>query len=152
MRRMVVIAAFLATVCSSAAAQEARPFGLGIIIGEPTGVNAKYYLDRNNAIQGSAAWSLEGNNSFTLQGDYLFHRYDWIKVKKGQLPVFFGIGAGLSFRHNEDNEVDARIPVGLDYLFDGAPIDIFGQLVPILELAPSTDFDFDAALGARYFF
>ena len=151
MKRLTVIAALLIAAFSPVRAQEARPFGLGIIIGEPTGVNAKYYLTRSNALQGSAAWSLEGSNSFTLQGDYLFHRYDWIQVKSGQLPVYFGVGGGVTFRHN-DNEVGIRFPFGLDYIFEGAPIDVFGQLVPVLELAPSTDFDLDAALGFRYFF
>lgn len=151
MKKSIIIAAFLAAAVSPAAAQEPRPFGLGMIVGEPTGINAKYYLNRENALQGSAAWSLEGNNSFTLQGDYLFHRYEWIQVQSGQLPVFFGVGAGLTFQ-DRDNEVGVRFPAGLDYIFEGAPMDIFGQLVPVLELAPSTDFNFEAALGVRYFF
>ena len=42
--------------------------------------------------------------------------------------------------------------VSLDYIFDGAPVDVFVQVVPILELAPATEFNVNAALGARFFF
>jgi len=45
-----------------------------------------------------------------------------------------------------------RIPVGIDYLFSDAPVDIFLEVVPMLDLIPKTKFQFNAALGARYFF
>jgi len=45
-----------------------------------------------------------------------------------------------------------RLPVGLTYLFDGAPVDLFLEAVPSLDLLPGTSFDLDAALGARYWF
>jgi hypothetical protein len=37
-------------------------------------------------------------------------------------------------------------------MFSNAPVDIFVELVPILNLAPSTDFDFNGGIGARYWF
>jgi hypothetical protein len=42
--------------------------------------------------------------------------------------------------------------VGLAYLFDGAPVDVFLEAAPTMSLIPDTDFDFDAAIGARYWF
>jgi hypothetical protein len=145
---LLITLAFTAT----AIAQVERPFGIGIIVGEPTGINAKYFISRANAIQGSMAWSVEGNNDIQIMGEYLFHRYDWIKVSRGELPVYFGIGGLISFREATDNIIGVEFPVGLDYLFDGAPFDVFGQIVPILELAPATEFNLNAAIGARFYF
>jgi hypothetical protein len=153
MSRILAVAVLITLAFQATAiAQVDRPFGLGIIVGEPTGINAKYYLNRINAIQGSMAWSLEGNNDIQIQGEYLFHRYDWIKVENGELPVYFGVGGVISFREAADNIIGIEFPVGLDYIFAGAPFDVFGQIVPILELAPATDFELDAAIGARFFF
>jgi len=153
MSRILAVAALITLAFSATAiAQVDHPFGIGIIVGEPTGINAKYYVNRENAIQGSMAWSLEGNNDIQIMVDYLFHRYDWINVQKGELPVYFGIGGLLSFRESADNIIGVEFPVGLDYIFDGAPVDVFIQVVPILELAPATEFNLNAALGARFFF
>jgi hypothetical protein len=40
----------------------------------------------------------------------------------------------------------------LTYIFQSAPVDIFFEVVPILDLVPDTEFDLNAALGARFFF
>ena len=45
-----------------------------------------------------------------------------------------------------------RIPIGLDYMFESAPVDIFGEIVPILDLVDKTELNFGAAIGVRYFF
>ena len=67
--------------------------------------------------------------------------------------------AGTCWRNGKyyedgNNRVDlgVRFPVGIAYLFDGAPVDIFLEVVPTLNLIPETDVDLDAALGARYWF
>jgi hypothetical protein len=37
-------------------------------------------------------------------------------------------------------------------MFADAPVDIFLELVPILDLAPETDFDLGGGIGARFWF
>jgi hypothetical protein len=128
------------------------PFGLGIIVGEPTGVDAKYFLNAQNAIEGAVAWSLSEDNKFHIQCDYLYHNYTAITVSKGQLPIFFGLGGRIAFREDKDDQVGIRIPVGLAYEFDGGIFDVFGEIVPVLDLVPDTEFDLEGALGARFWF
>jgi hypothetical protein len=155
MTRRIMLALVLCALSAGGATAQpagAGPFGIGIIIGEPTGIDAKYYLSHANAVEFAAAWSLESDNTFQIHGDYLFHNYDLIKVERGELPLFFGVGARVAFRENADDLIGIRFPVGLDYNFDGAPLDVFVQIVPILELAPSTDFELEGAIGARFFF
>lgn len=127
-------------------------FGIGLIVGEPTGINGKYFMSRESAIQGAAAWSLSGSNAFHLQGDYLFHKYDVFRVSKGELPLYVGLGARIVFRDVGDNTFGVRVPVGVQYNFVGVPIDAFFEIVPTLDLTPDTDFDLEAAIGARFWF
>lgn len=150
-----IAAVVLAVVLSPMTAHAQRtggPFGMGIIIGEPTGLDLKYFVSGSNAIEGAVAWSLSGRNNLHLQAEYLYHRYDLIKVEKGRLPLFFGVGGRVEFREHADDLVGIRIPVGLAYEFDNAPFDVFGELVPLLDLAPDTDFDLEGAIGARFYF
>jgi hypothetical protein len=153
MKRMTFLIAIL-VVCVAFQA-DAKPrgnFGLGIIIGEPTGIDGKLFLSESNAVEGAVAWSLSGNNNVHLQAEYLYHNYTLITVEKGQLPLFFGVGGRVAFRENADDLIGIRIPVGLAYEFEGGVFDVFGELVPILELHPDTEFDLEGAIGGRFWF
>lgn len=134
-----------------------RSFGMGIILGEPTGISMKIKMSRVSAIDGALAWSLDRDYNFHLHVDYLMHRYDLISVEKGQLPLYYGIGGRIKIRDDDapgddDENLGARFPVGLNYLFYNAPFDMFFEIVPILDLIPDTDFDINAAIGFRYWF
>jgi hypothetical protein len=150
MRSLVWTLVFLAIPAISTA--EGGPFGLGIALGEPTGICGKYILTPRNAIAGAVAWSLDSDTDLHLQGDYLYHWYDEISVTKGRLPIVAGVGGRIRFRDDGDDDFGIRFPVGLTYLFDDAPFDAFVEIDPILELAPDTDFDLEAAIGGRFYF
>ncbi len=111
----------------------------------------KNWLSRDTALDIALAWSFEGDNSFTIHGDYLTHRFHLISVRKGRLPVYFGLGGRIKF-DGDDIKVGIRVPVGLNYLFENAPLDLFLEVVPRLELVPDTEVNLNAAVGIRYFF
>lgn len=123
-------------------------FGLGIILGEPTGVSAKLWTSKDNAFNFAAAWSFKGDGNLLLQADYVWHFF--IPVSSGKLPFYIGIGGRVVLA--DDPLFGARIPIGLDYLFASAPIDVFVEIVPILDFVPETDFSVNGGLGVRYWF
>jgi hypothetical protein len=127
-----------------------KNFGLGIILGEPTGVSAKLWTSNENALDFAAAWSFQGDGHLLLQADYVWHMFRLISVSSGKLPFYVGIGGRVVL--SDDPLFGVRVPLGLDYMFADAPVDIFLELVPILDLAPETDFDFGGGIGARYWF
>ena len=129
-----------------------KGFGLGVIIGEPSGVSAKSWMTSTTAVDAAIAWSFVDNGALHIHADYLIHNFQLISIDvKGKLPIYYGIGARIKFG-NDDTRLAVRIPVGIDYMFGDAPVDIFLEVVPMLELIPKTKFQFNAALGARYFF
>lgn len=143
---------FASAPLARAEGNPSQGFGLGIMVGEPTGVNFKAWTSERNAFVGGAAWSFTHNGSFAFHLDYLFHKYDWITVDEGRLPVYFGIGGRIKLADVGDDLIGARFPIGLNYHLADAPIDFFVELVPILDLTPDTDFEMNAALGGRFFF
>jgi len=147
---IMIIVAFTLLTITNVTYSQSGGFGLGIVLGEPTGLSAKLWTGSSNAFDFAAAWSFKGEGSMLLQVDYVWHDFELIRVSSGRLPLYYGIGGRAVF--SDDPLVGVRIPVGLDYQFANAPIDIFLEIVPILDLIPSTDFDLGGGLGIRFWF
>ena len=145
--RLQILVIFLVISLSATYAQ--KNFGIGIILGEPTGLSAKLYTGHANAFDFAAAWSFKGDGHLLLQADYVWHS-SLTRASSGELALYYGIGGRIIFQ--SDARIGARIPVGLDYQFTTAPIDIFLELVPILDLAPSTNFNLGGGIGVRFWF
>lgn len=135
--------------CGSAEAQDSG-FGLGLILGEPTGISVKQWIEKKKAIDGAIAWSFEKKAAMHLHADLLLHSRNIVKEEMSKLVAYYGIGGRVKFE--EKSKVGVRVPLGLNYLPSKTPIDVFLEIVPLLDLAPSTDFTLNAALGVRYFF
>ncbi len=45
-----------------------------------------------------------------------------------------------------------RVEIGLTYIFERAPLDVFFEIVPLLDLTPETRGDVQGAVGVRYYF
>jgi hypothetical protein len=155
MKSKVTIVTLILTLSANAFAQD--KFGLGLILGEPTGLSLKYWFDTERAIDGAVAWSYSENDSLQLHADYLIHNYDVFDTK--ELPFYCGLGARLKFKEddgrgrNEHHDIfGIRIPLGVTYVFDEAPVDLFFEIVPVLDLAPDIELDLNAAVGLRIYF
>jgi hypothetical protein len=139
----------LACVLSTGAFAQDKGFGAGVVFGEPTGLSAKYWLDSKRAIDGGLAWSFHKKGFLHVHADLLWHFPEVIRTSV-RLPLYAGIGGRIRF----DDPVHAgvRIPVGIAWWVDGAPIDVFLEIVPILDLTPATEFELNGGIGVRYFF
>jgi hypothetical protein len=146
---IVLAGIMLMLVSSSGHAQQKGVFGLGPIIGDPTGISMKLWTKETNALEIAAGWKKKETQ---LHVDYLWHNFDLLPVKNGRLPVFYGVGLGATLKEGEDNEIGIRTIVGLEYLFDALPFDLFLEIAPVLQLTPESKVKVQAALGFRFFF
>ena len=126
-----------------------KSFGAGIILGDPTGISAKLYTGNANAFDFAAAWSFKGKGHFLFQTDYIWHS-PLDNTTSGLVAMYYGIGGRVIF--SDDPNVGVRIPIGVDYIFSSAPVDIFAEVVPVLDLIPSTDFELNGGIGVRFWF
>ena len=152
MRRNFLALLVLALGFWPARARAQEGLGLGLILGEPTGISVKTWLTRTTAFDLAAAWSFEDEGSFDVHGDYLVHNYEVFKMNRGALPLYYGLGGRVRDGRTIDPNVGIRLPVGIEYLFPDATFDLFLEAVPVLDLTPSTRLDLNASIGARYFF
>jgi hypothetical protein len=155
MKKIIFAIIILIFSCSVAQSQKSG-FGAGLIIGEPTGLSFKSWLSSNTAIDAAAGWSFVNSSSLHIHADYLLHTNSLITSGPGSLPFYYGIGGRIKFSGNngssKDTRLGVRIPLGLVYQFSTAPVDIFLEVVPVLDLSPLTEFTINSGLGARYYF
>lgn len=131
----------------------AGKFGVGLTFGEPLGPSAKYFFNDVVGIDGAFGWSTHDHTDFYMQSDLLSHDFDLIPVSQGAMPVYFGAGGLLRFRNSgEDNQFGIRVPVGASYLFDKAPVEIFAEVGPVLDLKPAVRGEVTGGIGVRFWF
>ena len=128
---------------------KAQNFGLGIILGEPTGLSAKVKLTDKTALDFALAYSFVNYGAMHIHGDWIYNFADL----SPEVNAYVGIGGRIKFSSGDNNTAfAARVPVGLDWEPKSTPIDVFGELVPMMDLTPSTNFRINAAVGIRYWF
>ncbi len=142
--------AVLLTVAAPDARTQQKGFGLGIILGEPTGFSAKGWVDSRSAIDAGLAWSFLHETTFHVHIDYLLHTET--VTKRREMPVYYGIGGRIKAGSGGGDRIGIRIVGGMVYFVPDAPIDIFAEIVPILDFSPSTDLQLNVGIGARYYF
>lgn len=136
-------------------ADSAGPFGIGLIIGDPTGLSANYRLSQQRSIDGALAWSFGRDPGFKIHSDYLWHRDAILRAEKFNVDLHYGVGArlwSLSNRHDDNMRFGARVPVGLSSNFNQRAIEVFVEIALGMNVIPSTSADLDAGIGARVYF
>ena len=139
-----------------------RGFGLGVILGEPTGISAKLWTSKENAFDFGLGWSV-GGDRITYKGnydggsrvhfhmDYLWHSFNAIRSSE-RFPLYYGIGGQFNSGAGYDASFGVRGVFGIAWFPHSTPIDVFIEIVPVFQVTPSAGLGFDAGLGARYFF
>lgn len=151
MKKLVlIIFVFSILFFSTKATAQESGFGAGVILGEPTGISLKNWLGSSTALDFGIAWSFTKGGSLHLHVDYLVHNFGLFEVEKGKLALYYGIGGRFKSKRRE--RFGVRVPVGLCYIPEKAPIDIFLEIAPLLDLAPATEFGLTGGMGIRYYF
>ena len=129
-----------------------KKLGVGVMLGEPSGISVKQWVSRTTAFDGGFAWSFANDTAIQIHADYLYHRVYLFETDdfESNIPVYYGVGARTVL--GDDPTVGIRFPVGLGRTFREYPIELFLEVVPILDVAPSSHFSLNAAIGARYYF
>ena len=148
----------------SASGVEKGSLGVGIVLGEPTGVAAKLYLQDDQAVQAALGLTFV-TGGFQAHADYVFH--PWILEERAEftIPAYIGPGVRLMQHRagrdgDDDFRVGARAVVGMLFDFKEIPLDVFVEVAGIAEYRFGTDdpeiegfgLALNGGLGARYYF
>lgn len=146
-------------------------FGIGLMVGEPTGLTAKYWLSNDRALDIGLTYSLR--NYLEILFDHNWHfpsAFGRSKTASAFVP-YLGIGAaffidtGDRYAYSYKNghftyfrpygessfALGARIPLGLEFLPSAAPIGVFAEIVPGVGMFPGVFGFFQGAVGVRFY-
>ena len=153
---LILIAFFLLIGTQYSSAQD-RNFGLGLMVGEPTGLSAKLWTSGDNALAFGLGWSTyhprfdESGTRIHIHMDYLWHSFDAIRSEE-RFVWHYGLGGRFKNIGGDSGSFAVRGVGGISWIPRQTPIDVFLELAPSFEITPSAGFGLDAALGARYYF
>ena len=139
-------------------------FGAGLELGSPFGLNGKYFLSDDGALNFGlgADGYYRDRDGINLYFDYLWHPVSLANPEEFQLPFYVGIGGRIwsfdddRYRYDGVFTFGVRIPIGVSFDFNNVPLDIFVQLTPTIDFYQddrhNAGFWFDFSVGIRYWF
>jgi hypothetical protein len=157
---MKIFLSLLIIISSSA---HAKDFGLGIILGAPTGISSIYSMGNGHAIDAALSWDTGGDDKLYVHSTYLTEFSKGLTIDEVTLDAYWGLGARLKVKEedgdkNSDNDDDvetkigARASIGVKYFFQKVRIETFLEGSSVFNFVPKTGFDLGVALGGRYYF
>jgi hypothetical protein len=186
--RTLLLASFVVALFATTAQAQSRPrphghlggrafeanktFGLGLELGEPSGFTGKYFVSGKSAIDFGLGYIYDYyyyGDGLHLYADYLYHPVSLVSAQAFELPLY--IGGGLRYWRFDycvmrvcdfgGSTVGIRVPVGVSFDMNNVPLDIFIQLVPVLDFVygdyytrfgDRAHFGIDLSVGLRYYF
>jgi len=157
MKKAALILVLFASLAGLSFGESNHNVGLGIMLGEPTGISFKLWNRQTTAWDAGAAWSFVGGKYFQIHSDFLLHNFNLFRVETGRMALFYGAGARIKFGSKTDTEesktvLSLRVPIGISYEFDRTPVELFLEVVPMIDLVPATEVQMAGAIGFRYYF
>lgn len=149
---LIIFVACLGAVSPATAGTNQEGFGMGVLLGEPSGLSMKWWTGLRSAWAAGVGYSFKDESDLHGHVDYLWHKVRDLGSDQPRLPLYYGIGARYRANDVGDDSIGIRIPIGLEYLFASSSFDVFFEIVPVLDVVPELDFDANVGVGARYFF
>lgn len=123
--------------------------GLGLQVGDPSGVTLQFYNPAGTSWDFLAAWDID--DFFFLNVHALYYRG---LGNDRRLHLFYGPGAFVGFRDRGSRDDDVVLGIsgtlGIGFMIER--FQVYGAVTPRLSVVPGTDGDLGAGIGVRYYF
>jgi hypothetical protein len=154
--KLTAVTLLTTATISTAQAQTSEMFGLGVILGDPSGLSGKMKWDAAHSVDMALAYSSGRRNGLQLHADYLWDRARTWGTTEGPIDMYYGLGGRIiTYNNRHDNRDESLISIGprgsigVNFNINNPNLEFFGELAAILELAPSVGVDLDAGIGCR---
>lgn len=148
----VIMILFTLLAAAGTRAQD-KGFGVGIMIGQPTGFSFKHWASPTNAMDFGVGFSFAKDDSgVNLHADYLWHSFTAIQSSE-KFVLYYGPGLKLKTGNDRvGTKFGLRSELGLEWMASSTPLDVFMEIAPVFYIGQGSQFKIDAAFGARYYF
>ena len=125
-----------------------RDFGLGILMGQPSGLRTAFSIQKSLHIDCAAAWSWD--DWLLVFADCQFE--DYISPWSLNWRWYYGLGAYAGIPETRQGIFGLRIPLGVSYQVPYTSLEVFGEVVPALRLVPDTQAQLQGGVGFLVWF
>ncbi|MBI2522000.1 MAG: hypothetical protein HYV97_16405 [Bdellovibrio sp.] len=155
-KKFIIILAFFS--CNFTALAAVPQWGLGAVIGDPTGLSLNYFMHETRSLHSVLAFDFSDGDEVNFASHYI-----WWK-RFADMPLkpfrwFYGFGGEIaifdqSYKkfHDKDIELGPSATLGLSYAFESAPLEAFLKSNLTLDIVQETDVDMDLMLGLHFNF
>ncbi len=143
MKKLVILALLLLTIIIplTAADTNGKDFGVGLYLGSPLGITAKYDLDEELSVVGGLGFG----GGLKLSGGVQYNFIDF-SIEDLDFNVYFGGSLGITFG---TFNISLEVPVGISYYFKDPAIEVFLEVGPVFNFV-TMNAGAVGGIGARY--
>lgn len=151
---VVVVVAMLAATVRPARAE----IGIGLFVGQPTGLDIKLDLQRKTALDIVAGWKYFDDDGRDPYGHLTFLvNLTNARGRDVVVPFRLGIGGAVwDAGSGDDVNIAVRAPFEVGIRFRRTPLEIYGEVALVLVLIDENDnddnIDADGGIGLRVYF
>jgi hypothetical protein len=133
------------------ASNQFTAFDLGTKMNESLDASTSIWMSDLLAVDGGVGELFVGSEAPQDRADDLFPKLDVFRSDTRVLPFYMGVGRPVWFEEYGDTRAGIRAPVGVAYPFYGHQLEFFGEVAPILDVMPTTEWGWTGAIGIRFF-
>ena len=158
--RTALLVLLLLPSTASAQGYRAGDVGLGVSLGSPTGIDAKFGLGGKSSIDAWFGLHFLLHDALGIGVEYnadiysfrVGNTHDALYVGGGGMFMFLDHGVFRDHHDHVDVGAGVRVPFGVDFIFTGPPINLFAELAPGFSVVSDHGFDLvlDIAVGIRF--
>ncbi len=163
---MLALMAMSATTAEATEIGSSRQFGLGIQLGSPTALTGKLYMGgRQNALDFALGTFYDNYGPYDSLWVHVSYHWHLVELTSGggvAIPFRIGVGGFLNtfdydywdndYYLDNDLAVGVRVPFGLDFDLESAPVQFYIELAPEITILPPLYILGDGGIGVRYYF
>ena len=152
MKRILIrpsLAMFVLLLALPHGAMAQSNIGLGIYLGNPTGITMKFGARPSTSVDLLAAWRLD--DAFFGQGHYNFTITTLTRSKDGDVYLYGGPGVFLRSSSRQHDMIGFSGNFGIDWIVT-RHLELFSEISPKIGLIRSTELEITGGIGFRYLF
>ncbi|NQU87506.1 MAG: hypothetical protein HQ541_17270 [Mariniphaga sp.] len=144
MKKLLILAVLLLAIIIpvTAADTNGKDFGVGLYLGSPLGITAKYDLDDELSIVGGLGFG----GGLIISGGVQYNFVDF-SIEDLDFNAYFGGNLGITF--GTQFNISFEVPVGISYYFKDPAIEVFLEVGPAFNFV-TLDAGAVGGIGARY--
>ena len=155
--KIILIGLAILVLLPPAVEARGRRLGLGVMLGNPTGISSNYRLKKRRSFDGALAFG--SDSELYLHGTYLFRHPRSITLEKYKFGWYYGLGLRLHSKKKggkkkgeQENFLVPRAALGWSFPFQKNKFEIFTEIAMVLDILPETNVNLKFALGGRFYF